>query len=74
MWIIDELSMMSAELFDRLEEMMREIRMDDLSQAERRERANAAQVYAPGAPGSGGSGLPFGGVQLILCGDGELNF
>jgi ATP-dependent DNA helicase PIF1 len=40
--IIDEVSMMSAELFDKLEYMAREIRMRP---------------------------QPFGGIQLILCGD-----
>eukprot|EP00505_MAST-04D_sp_SCG-Rhode-Island_P003112 Stramenopile-MAST_4_protein_3112 len=41
-WIIDEVSMLSGEILDFIESMMREIR---------------------------GSSEPFGGVQLILCGD-----
>lgn len=51
--VIDEVSMLSAELFDKLEEVARKVR-----------RVNLPRVLKEQAPE-----LPFGGIQLILSGD-----
>eukprot|EP00567_Pseudictyota_dubia_P014046 CAMPEP_0197433368 /NCGR_PEP_ID=MMETSP1175-20131217/1263_1 /TAXON_ID=1003142 /ORGANISM="Triceratium dubium, Strain CCMP147" /LENGTH=887 /DNA_ID=CAMNT_0042961725 /DNA_START=96 /DNA_END=2759 /DNA_ORIENTATION=+ len=59
-WIIDEVSMLSGELFDCLEKMTRTIR---LWPGKRREDdGKVRQVHIPDLPA-------FGGVQLILFGD-----